>query len=134
MSDENVALIRSVYDAFARGDVDSVLGAMSDDIVWYEDENFPLAEGNPYRGPQSVASGVFAKLMDEWDDFAVLPEEFIGSGDTVVVLGRYRGTHKATGRSMNPQMAHVWRVSGGKVAAFQQYVDTLAVARASGAV
>jgi hypothetical protein len=62
----------------------------------------------------------------------VLPEEFLDAGDTVVVLGRYGGTCKATGRAIHAQMAHVWRVSGGKAAAFQQYVDTLQVARATG--
>jgi ketosteroid isomerase-like protein len=30
-------------------------------------------------------------------------------------------------------MVHVWRVQDGKAAAFQQYVDTLHAARASGA-
>jgi ketosteroid isomerase-like protein len=33
---------------------------------------------------------------------------------------------------MNPQLAHVWRVADGKAVAFQQYVDTLQVARATG--
>ncbi len=130
MSDENLALIRSIYDALAAGDVGAVLGAMSDDIVWNEAERQPLAQGRP----QAVASRVFAPLMAEWDGFAVLPEEFLAAGDSVVVLGRYRGTHKETGRSMNPQMVHVWRVSGGKAVVFQQYLDTLAFARASLAV
>ena len=53
--------------------------------------------------------------------------------DTVIVLGRYRGACKATGSAIDAQMAHVWRVADGKLAAFQQYVDTLQVARATGA-
>ena len=133
MANDNVALVRGIYDAFAAGDVAAVLGAMSEDMVWNEAENFPLADRNPYRGPQAVASGVFARLAEEWDGFGVEPQEFLDAGDSVVVLGRYRGTHKATGRAMNPQMAHIWRVSDGKATGFQQYVDTLAVARASGA-
>ena len=133
MSQEDVRIVRGIYDAFASGDVAGVLGAMNDDMVWNEAENFPLADGNPYRGPQAVASGVFARLAADWDGFAVEPEEFLDAGDTIVVLGRYRGTHKATGRTMNPQLAHVWRIADGKVTGFQQYVDTLAVARATGA-
>ena len=133
MSQDNVELVRGIYDAFARGDVAAVLGAMSPDIEWIEAENFPLADRNPYRGPQAVAEGVFARLAADWDGFGVEPEEFLDAGDTVVALGRYRGTHKATGRAMNPQLAHVWRVAGGKVTGFRQYVDTLAVGRAAGA-
>src|SRR6185503_1082897 len=132
MSAANVALIRGIYDGFAAGDVGAVLGAMSPDIVWNEAENFPYADGNPYVGPQAVAEGVFARCIGEWDGFAVKPVEFLDAGDTIVALGRYGGTYTVTGKSMNPQMVHVWRVADGKAVAFQQYVDTLQVARATG--
>ena len=62
MSAENVAIVRGIYNAFAAGDVAGVLAAMSPDLVWHEAENFPYADRNPYRGPQAVASGVFARL------------------------------------------------------------------------
>ena len=129
----NVDLIRGIYDAFGTGDIPGVLGRMSPDIEWNEAENFPYADGNPYRGPDAILGGVFARLGGEWDGFAAVPEEFLDAGDTVVVLGRYRGTCKATGAPIHAQMAHVWRVKDGKAAAFQQYTDTLQVARATGA-
>jgi len=132
MSEENVALLRAIYSAFAAGDIPGVLSRMSADIVWNEAENFPYADGNPYRGPDAILAGVFARLGSEWDGFAAAPEEFLDAGDTVVVLGRYRGAHKATGRALDAQLAHVWRVAGGKAAAFQQYTDTLQAARVTG--
>jgi hypothetical protein len=130
MSAQNVALIQGIYDGFATGDIGAVLGAMSQDIVWNEAENFPYADGNPYVGPQAVAQGVFARCIGEWDGFAVAIDEIIDGGDTIVALGRYAGTCKATGKAMNPQLVHVWRIEGGKAARFQQYADTLDVARA----
>lgn len=133
MSDESVALVRGIYEAFAAGDVPGVLGRMSPDIVWNEAENFIYADGNPYRGPEAILNGVFARCIGEWDGFSAIPEEYLDAGDTVVVLGRYRGTNKATGRAMDAQLAHVWRVADGKVVAFQQYTDTLGAARAAGA-
>jgi hypothetical protein len=39
-------LIQSLYDAFARGDVDHVLGSMAPDIQWFEAEGNPMAEGD----------------------------------------------------------------------------------------
>ena len=133
MSQANVDLIRAIYDAFAAGDIPGVLGRMSPDIVWNEAENFPYADGNPYVGPEAVLAGVFARIGAEWDGFEALAEEVIDGGDTIVALGRYRGTCKATGRAIDAQLAHVWRVADGKAAAFQQYADTLQVARATGA-
>ena len=129
MSEANVAVVRGLYDAFARGDIPAVLGAMSPDIVWNEAENFPYADGNPYRGPDAVLAGVFARLGGEWDGFAARPEDYLDAGDTVVVLGRYGGTYKATGRRLDAWMAHVWRIEDGRAVAFRQLVDTLAAAR-----
>jgi ketosteroid isomerase-like protein len=132
MSVENVAIIKGIYDAFAVGDVAAVLGAMGPDIVWREAENFPYADRNPYHGPAAVASGVFARCVGEWKGFAVQMNDLIDGGDRVVALGRYSGTNKATGRKMNPQAVHVWTIRDGKVVGFQQYIDTLDVARAMG--
>jgi ketosteroid isomerase-like protein len=133
MSQANVELIRGLYAAFDAGDIPGVLARMAPDMVWNEAENFPYADGNPYEGQDAIVGGVFARLGGEWDGFAAVPEEFLDAGDTVVVLGRYRGTYKATGRPIHAQMVHVWRVADGKAARFQQYTDTLQAARVTGA-
>jgi ketosteroid isomerase-like protein len=133
MSRENVELVRAIYEAFAAGDVPGVIGRMAPDIVWNEAENFPYADRNPYEGPDAIVTGVFARLGGEWDGFAAVPDEYLDAGDTVVVLGRYHGTYKATGKAIDAQLVHVWRVKDGKAAAFQQYADTLQAARVTGA-
>jgi ketosteroid isomerase-like protein len=83
-------VIRALYDAFARGDMAAVLGAFAPDIVWNEAEGFVYADRNPYVGPQAVLEGVFMRLGTEWDGFNAMPEEIIGSGDSVIARGRYR--------------------------------------------
>ena len=125
MSQENVALVQAIYAAFGAGDVPGVVSRMSPDIVWNEAENFPYADRNPYLGPEAILTGVFARLGTEWDGFAAIPDEYLDAGDAVVVLGRYHGTFKATGRALDAQLVHVWRVEDGKAVAFQQYTDTL---------
>jgi ketosteroid isomerase-like protein len=132
MSNTNVELIRGLYNDFATGNIPAVLAAMSPDIIWNEAENFPYADGNPYIGPEAVLNGVFARCGGEWDGFAVKVDEILDAGDTIIAMGRYLGTFKATGRAQNTQMAHVWRIADGKVVRFQQYADTLQVARAIG--
>jgi uncharacterized protein len=134
MASEAVTLVRAIYDAFASGDVPGVLGRMSPDIVWNEAENFPYADGNPYIGPQAVLEGVFARCIGEWDGFAVQIDAMHDAGETVIATGRYLGTCKATGRAQHTQMAHVWTVRGGRVVRFQQFADTLGIARVIGAV
>jgi len=117
-------LMRGLYAAFSRGEIPVVLAAFSPDLVWHEAENFIYSEGSPYKGPEAVLTGVFARLATEWDGFTVVPEEFIGSSDTVVVPGRYRGTYKATGVRVDAQFVHVWRFRDGQVTTFRQCTDT----------
>jgi uncharacterized protein len=132
MSSANVELVRGIYQAFAAGDVPGVLGRMSPAIVWNEADNFPYADRNPYVGPEAVATGVFARCIQEWDGFAVVVEEILDAGETIVVLARYLGVFKATGRTQNTQAVHVWRIVDGKAARFQQYANTLHVAQVMG--
>ena len=124
MSQESIQIIRGVYDAFGRGDVPAVLGQMHHSIEWNEAENFIYADRNPYVGPQAVLEGVFMRLGTEWEGFTVTPEAWLDAGDRIVVLGTYSGAHKATGREVRAQFAHVWSVREARVVRFQQYTDT----------
>ena len=126
----NADFVRSIYEAFGRGDAPTVLAAFSPDIVWTEAESLAYADRNPYRGPDAVAAGVFGRLMTEWANFQVRPETFIDGGDKIVVLGRYAGTYKATNRPVNAQFVHVWTVDGDKVTRFEQFTDTDQFSRA----
>ncbi len=114
--------VRAAYQAFGKGDIPAVLAILADDIRWTEAEGGPY--GGTYVGPQAVLEQVFMKLGGEWDGFSAIPAEFIANGDTVVALGEYSATFKATGKSFKAPFAHVWRFQAGKVAAFQQYTDT----------
>jgi ketosteroid isomerase-like protein len=122
---DNVSLLKGLYDAFGRGDVPAVLGAMSPSIKWYEAESNPyMPSGEPWVGPNAIVTNLFMRLGGEWDGFAVHPRSFYAAGDTVIVEARYTGTYKATGKSMDTQACHIWDVKDGKVTRFQQYVDT----------
>jgi ketosteroid isomerase-like protein len=134
MSQENVDLVRGIYEDFGTGNIAGVLGRMAPDMEWNEAENFPYDDGNPYVGADAIVSGVFMRLGGEWDGFAARPKEFLDAGDTVVVLGRYGGTYKGTGKPLDAQLCHVWRVKEGKAVHFQQYTDTLQAARVTGGV
>jgi hypothetical protein len=43
---------------------------------------------------------------------------------TVLVEARYTGTYKQTGKKLDAQVCHVWKIRDGKVMSFQQYTDT----------
>jgi uncharacterized protein len=134
MSHKNAAIIQSIDRAFADGDIATVMGQLSADIVWNEAENHPYSDRKPDVGPDAVVKGIFARLRGDWDGFGVIVEEILAAEDLVVALGRYHGSYKSTGHKQNSQMVHVWRVEGGKATRFQQYTDTLQIARVMGVI
>ena len=122
MGEQSVEVVKGVYEAFGRGDVPAVLGAMAPDIEWHEADGMPY--GGVYRSPDEVAQNVFGPLVEDVPDFALAPEEYIPAGDTVAVVLRYTGTGKATGKELNIPVVHVWDIRDGKVARFRQFADT----------
>ena len=119
----SVETVRSSYEAFARGDLESALSMMDEDIVWHQAQGLP--HGGVYHGLATVRANVFDPLEGEWwEGFAADPEEIIGLGDDVVVLGRYTARAKETGRPLDVPFAHVWRFRDGKAVRFHQFVDT----------
>jgi ketosteroid isomerase-like protein len=121
-------VIRGMYSAFARGDVGSVLASLASEVVWIEAEGFPSA--GTYTTPDAVLHKVFMRLADEWDAFGAQPQEYVCDGRTVVAIGDYSGTCKATGKAFKAPFAHVWKLRGGAVVGFQQFTDTAVVQRA----
>ena len=121
--------IKAAYAAFARNDPSVLFGAMDPSITWNEAEGYPLASGNPYVGPQAVGEGVFGRLMQAIDNFTAVPDTFIDGGDHVVVLGRYGGTMKNGGGTLDAPFCHVHRFRDGKLVTFQQFTDTAQWAR-----
>ena len=130
----NVDFIKSLYEAFAKGEVESVLGSMADDIEWWEAEGNPWFPGRPFVGVPAIVEGVFMRIGSELEGFEITPERFLADGDEVVMIGRYRAKQGiATGQPLDAQALHLWTVRDGKVARFQQFVDTRQLAEVLGA-
>jgi len=117
--------VEGVYANISRGDVPAVMGAMAENIEWTEADGFPLA--GTYVGPQAVLDGVFMRLGEVGDEFAAVPDQIVADGDTVVALGNYSWKHKESGAPATVKMVHVRTLADGKLATFQQHVDTLMV-------
>ena len=121
----NVDVVRGMYEAFGRGDIEAVLASFDPQIEWRQAESNPYEpEGKPWIGPDAITENLFMKLGQEWDSFTVSPGEFYDAGDAVIVEGRYSGSYKATGKSIDAQFCHVFKLREGKVTSFQQYLDT----------
>lgn len=128
MTDPTVT-IRAIYDAFARGDIATVLGALDPKIEWVEAAGSAYA--GTYTGPDAVLNGVLARLANDWNPFHVAPDRIVADRDTVIAVGTYTGTHNASGRSVRARFAHVWELRDSNIIAFEQIADTAKINEAT---
>jgi uncharacterized protein len=120
MSTELLAHVTRIYDAYSRGDIETVLGALHQDVTLIND--VPLPWGGRYSGPQGVAD-FFGRLLSGVDTKIEVEELFV-SGDSVVQIGRTRGTVRSTGKPFDAREIHIWRFRDGLVSTFQVLLDS----------
>lgn len=123
MSSEHEELIRNVYDAYARRDVAAALSRFSPEVEFVQTDLLPW--GGSYQGIEGAKASL-GKLMAHVDSRVEI-EELILAGDHVVVIGRTRGTARASGASFDVRAVHVWTVIDGSIRRFEAYIDTPAM-------
>ncbi|MDQ2138033.1 nuclear transport factor 2 family protein [Alcaligenaceae bacterium B3P038] len=121
-------IIGDHYAASARADIATMMVDVADDVRWIEMAGFPCA--GVWVGPQAVVNNVFAVLGREWQDYRFELDRLIDGGDQIVGVGAYIGIYRATGKPMLARATHVWTLRNAKIVAFEQFTDTLLVARA----
>jgi uncharacterized protein len=121
----NLVIVRDHYAASTRGDLQAMMADVSPQVRWTEMQGFPCA--GTWIGPQAVADNVFAVLGAQWDGYRFELERLVDAGETIVGIGSYRGTFRATGKPMQARVAHVWQLQDGRIVAFEQFTDTLLV-------
>jgi uncharacterized protein len=121
----NLVIVRDHYAASARGDLQAMMADVSPQVRWTEMQGFPCA--GTWIGPQAVIDNVFAVLGAQWDGYRFELERLVDAGESIVGIGGYRGTFRATGKPMQARVAHVWQLQEGRIVAFEQFTDTLLV-------
>ena len=125
MSQENLQIVRGIYEATSRRDIPAMVNALDPKVELRLADNWIYADRNPLIGPQAaIIEGPLSRIANEWEGFSIIPETLLDAGDHVVALGVYTGTYKATGKQIRAQFAHIWTLARGKVRKLQQYTDT----------
>jgi uncharacterized protein len=125
----NTALIQKLYDAFGKGDMNTILGTLADDVDWTMEGPAII----PYSGKRkgiAETTKFFEALGTTQTDQKLTLETFVAQGDVVATFGRYSATVKATGKKFDSPVAHFFTIRAGKIAKFVDVVDTASMAEA----
>jgi uncharacterized protein len=129
MSEENVEVVRRLYDSLNQRDIEGVLQLVASDVRWDLSERV----FNPavYKGHAGVRRFV-ADLAEVWDEFRVDPVEFIDAGNTVVVLHRIHGRGKGSGVEVELPSTNVYTLRNRTIVTARMYREHADALEAAG--
>jgi ketosteroid isomerase-like protein len=117
MSSETEDLIRTAYEAFSRGDLNSVLDLVDPELEWtFLDPTMESPEPQVCRGRDQLA--YWMGHGAGWNMRAEL-EEILGYGDRVVVVTRSPGIDAIRARKTGDRNFFVLTVRNGRIAALR---------------
>ena len=125
--EQDLTVVRAVYEAFDQGDVASVLALFAADGTVYQSPALPW--GGTYQGHEGL--GRFLTALTGHIESRPEVERLVADGaGHVVQVGRTRGTVRASGAAFDVAEVHLWTVRDGLVQRFEAYLDTAAMTAA----
>jgi ketosteroid isomerase-like protein len=119
MSQENVEVVRSIYESVNRGDWDAAFRDQHLDVELTTPPG-PVAGPNAatYRGREEI-QGFWEELQTPFEALSVEPEEFFEHGDQIAVVVRGRMRPKGSSGEIENRTGNLWTLRDGKVVSMQ---------------
>jgi ketosteroid isomerase-like protein len=113
VSEQNVAVVRDIFDAWGRGESFAHADAYAPDVEFeMVGEFFP--DPGTYRGPEAMAKGWIAWLA-AWEDFHTTEPEIVDQGDRVICFYDVQGRGRTSGIDVEASVAAVFTFREGKI-------------------
>ena len=127
MSEDNVELIRRVYEDWSRGD-------FSDTDPYDPEIEFEMVDWPHQTRVRGIAEmgRTWGATLNAFDHFRAMPMEYIDCGRNVLVLNRIEASGKESGAEVSADTATLWTVDGGRVVRLALYWDTEKARQAAG--
>jgi ketosteroid isomerase-like protein len=120
MSQQNIQLVKDLYALFLQRNLPEILERLSPDFTLVQSLELPW--GGTYRGHEGYQQFV-SVLTTHLENRALPIERYLDAGDHVVAIGRTQGVVRATGKSFDVPLAHVWQIQNNLVLAFRPFID-----------
>ena len=133
MSQENVEVVRGIYDAVARRDDVTPFEVYAADIVWdlSNARRALLVEKPVYHGHEGVRQ-FWREGLSVFGEIDLEVEELVDAGDKVLAVIREREIGRASGAPVDTTHLAVWTLADGKVTRMQFFDDRQQALQAAG--
>jgi ketosteroid isomerase-like protein len=116
MSEENVEIIRSLYDRWGTEHWRTVF---AEDVVWDASRLSGLPNAGVYHGHEGVTK-FFTLWLQAWEDPRVELRELVDAGDKVVCTFSWTARGRTSGAEVEQEFFAVYELRDGKIVAFLQ--------------
>jgi ketosteroid isomerase-like protein len=123
---DNVQKLQQLYAAFGRGDINTILSNVTDDVSWGTDTTVDVPWYRIRKGRDGVAD-FFATLAREVDFPEFTPSQYASVGDIVYAHVDLTYKFKHNGRGASSGSVHEFTFRDGKVSRFRAFEDTATV-------
>ena len=130
MSQENVELVRGIYDTFANDDLEGWLAAWDPKCDWFP-SMASLVEDAGFRGDEGLRR-YWVEAKETWEGHRVVADELRPVGDRVVAIGRAYARGKQSGVPVDRPVAHVFTIRDGKILRGEGFASRAAALEAVG--
>jgi uncharacterized protein len=128
--EQNIQTVKDFFAAMGGSDRQALLALTSEDIEWIiPGKDWPLA--GTHRGHAGLQK-LLQTASEKVETSVMERREYIAQGDRVLVIGVAKGKIKATNKTWVDDWVFAITVRNGKLTNIREYVDTQALARASG--
>jgi len=122
---QNVGIVRRVYEAFGRGDLDGLIALLDPQVSWRTPGPPDLPTAGLRHGTDAVRD-FFGVLLNTFEITDFVPSDFLAQGDKVVVLGTSRERVKPAGTAVDFRWVHVYTLHEGRIVTFDEPADVSA--------
>jgi ketosteroid isomerase-like protein len=128
MSQENVEIVRRMYDAFDSGDGDAALAYFDSGVVVDASHR---VDGRVGHGHKELVA-ILGEWMGTWDEWREEVEAIRDAGDRVLVISTQRGRGKGSGAEWQNRFGMLYEIEGGKISRWTIYDDPQVALEAAG--
>jgi ketosteroid isomerase-like protein len=129
MSQETLEVVRTAYEAWARGDLEAALEVAAPDIVIKQPPT--QADARSYVGHDGLRRAT-ADWGGQWDDWRIEIRRLIDADPLVVATIHQRGRGKASGVQVGTELSSVHAVEAGKITRMEMFFSEEEALEAAG--
>ena len=122
----NVQLIKELYDRLGKGDLETALGLMTDDVTFVVPGPPGIGAAGTWRGHNGVRE-CFARLREAQENQSTDVREFVAQGNTVVVLLHVIAKARSTGKRFESDLVHFFTLRDARISNLIDLFDTAAL-------